>query len=150
MKQYLTPNIEDYLETIVMLCKKNKVVRVKDISGTLGVSMPSVHAALHKLEDKKLVKHEKYGYIEPTQAGLDIGSEIFDAHNSIINFLVSILNVDKKTAETEACKMEHCLSRATLKKISGFVEFKEKSKSKNIVKWFDSFDGFMERKETER
>ena len=48
----LTSNMEDYIETISILSRHNKVVRVKDIAKKLGIKMPSVTAALIKLKEK--------------------------------------------------------------------------------------------------
>ena len=67
MGNKLSSNIEDYLEVIATLGSRNKIVRVKDISQEMGVSMPSVHSALHVLKDEGLINHEKYGYVELTK-----------------------------------------------------------------------------------
>ena len=59
----LSSSIEDYLESIHMLEQHNKVVRVRDISKSKKVSMPSVHQELHILKKNSLVKHDYYGHV---------------------------------------------------------------------------------------
>jgi DtxR family Mn-dependent transcriptional regulator len=61
MRNQTSESVENYLEAILMLQNEDKVVRVKNISRRVDVSMPSVHTALHVLENRGLVRHEKYG-----------------------------------------------------------------------------------------
>ena len=64
MNKKLTESLENYLETIGMLIRKNKIARVKDISKELDVKNSSVNIALNVLADKGLIIHEKYGYVD--------------------------------------------------------------------------------------
>ena len=59
----MTESLEMYLETISLLREKTKMARVTDIARELGVSKPSVHAALHELERRGLIEHEHYGEV---------------------------------------------------------------------------------------
>ena len=45
---------EDYLETILILQEKNKVVRAIDICEDMNFSKPSVSIAMKKLRENKL------------------------------------------------------------------------------------------------
>ena len=118
-------SVEDYLETILILDKKGAAVRLKDISRTRGVSMPSAHNALHVLEDAGFVTHEHYGYVALTEKGRKNAEGIYAAHCALVEFLTGVLMVDPKTAETEACGMEHVLSDDTLNRL---VRFTRKAK----------------------
>lgn len=122
MKKKLSPNMEDYLEAITLLSKKDNVVRVRDISKKLGVSKPSVHSALHTLKDNGYITHDHYGYVRLTKKGKTAGEDIYNTHQILIKFLTKILNVNRKTAKEDACKIEHNLSKETLKKLVKFVE----------------------------
>ncbi len=51
--------MEDYLETILLLERANKVARVKEIAERMSVQMPSVTAALKALKTRGLVEYEK-------------------------------------------------------------------------------------------
>jgi len=59
----LTESQEMYLETIVRLERRDGKARVTDMARELGVSKPSVHIALHELENRGLAEHERYGAI---------------------------------------------------------------------------------------
>ena len=120
----LTKSMEDYLEAIFEIEKNKRVVRVRDVANKLGVTMPSVNGALKNLELKGLISHEKYEYIELTEAGVSHASKISNSHQTIYIFLKDILGVDRKTAERDACKIEHDLSASTLEKLTDFIKNK--------------------------
>jgi DtxR family Mn-dependent transcriptional regulator len=119
----LTSTMEDYLEAIFDLDKDKKVVRVRDIAKRLEVKMPTVTSMLRALNDRGLVNYEKYEYVELTDTGADVGREMRRRHQILFRFLTEILKIDMKTADAEACKMEHTLSIATLKNLTDFMEF---------------------------
>ena len=138
----LTSHIEDYLETIIMLHRKNRVVRVRDISRKMGLSMPSVCAAIEVLSKKGLVNHEKYGYIELTRQGETLGGKIYGSHKILIKFLKEILSTDSRTAEKDACKIEHGISGNTVKRLVAFVKFVETCPHPEGADWLKSFNYF--------
>jgi DtxR family Mn-dependent transcriptional regulator len=119
----LTSVMEDYLEAIFNLDKEKKVVRVKDIAKRLDVKMPTVSSMLKTLSKRELVNYEKYEYVELTADGADVGREMQRRHEVLRKFLTDILKVDFKTADEEACKMEHTLSSGTLDSLTDFVAF---------------------------
>jgi Mn-dependent DtxR family transcriptional regulator len=51
-----------------------------------------------------------------TEKGLAIAREIYERHNLVAKFLMSI-GVSKETAFEDACKIEHDLSRESFEKI---------------------------------
>jgi DtxR family Mn-dependent transcriptional regulator len=119
----LTPVMEDYLEAIFDLDKEKKVVRVKDIAKRLNVKMPTVTSMLKTLSKRGLVYYEKYEYVEPTEKGSDVGREMRRRHGILRSFLTGILKINAKTADGEACKMEHSLSTETLDSLTDFMAF---------------------------
>jgi len=119
----LTSVMEDYLEAIFDLDRDKKVVRVKDIARRLDVKMPTVTSMLKTLSDRGLVYYEKYEYVELTNDGADVGREMRRRHEVLRKFLTNILKIDFKTADAEACKMEHTLSSDTLDSFTDFMEF---------------------------
>ncbi len=118
----LSASLEDYLEAILEIDKKKKNVRVKDVAQKLGVTMPSVNGALKNLEAKGFITHEKYDYIELTKSGLQQASKVASRHTMIFFFLKDILDVDEKTAQLDACKIEHVLSKITVEKMTKYRE----------------------------
>jgi DtxR family Mn-dependent transcriptional regulator len=122
MAKEITPTMEDYLEVIGQLGKKDEVVRVKNIARQLNVKMPSVTEALKTLAKNGLIRHEKYGYVELTQKGGRIAEEIYSRHQTLFKFLNQILGIDARAAEEDACKMEHTISSTARKKLIEFIK----------------------------
>jgi DtxR family transcriptional regulator, Mn-dependent transcriptional regulator len=119
----LTPNMEDYMEAIVMLSESNRVVRVKDIARKLDIKMPSVSAALAKLKEMDLIDYEKYGYIELTEKGYEIAGRVLKRHTFLTDFFTSVLQIDGSVADEEACKVEHALAPQTCSRIHRLLDF---------------------------
>jgi DtxR family transcriptional regulator, Mn-dependent transcriptional regulator len=119
----LTSVMEDYLEAIFDLDREKKFVRVKDIAKRMDVKMPTVSSMLKTLNDRGLVNYEKYEYVELTKGGEDVGKEMRRRHEVLLKFLTEILEIEFDIADTEACKMEHTLSSATLDRLTDFMEF---------------------------
>ncbi len=112
--------MEDYLNVILYLKKKNKVARVKDISALTNVTPPTVNSAVKYLKEQKLIQHETYGYIELTKKGEMIAKEINHKHTIICKFLENILGIESTIAVQDACKIAHSVSKQTL---DGIVEY---------------------------
>ena len=118
----LSANMEDYLEAIVSLQQKNKIVRVRDIGHRLHVKNSSVTAALQTLSRANLVIHERYGYVALTSRGRRLAGNIQKRHNVLMTFLTDILHIDPAIAAVDACKLEHAMSMATQKNLAAFIE----------------------------
>jgi DtxR family Mn-dependent transcriptional regulator len=116
----MTQSLEDYLE-MVSFISDDGAVRVTDIASRLGVSKPSVFSALKILEEQGLLKHERYSVVSLTKKGAKKAAEIRDRHNFLTSFLEQVVGVTPETAEKDACKMEHLLSKETLDKIKTIV-----------------------------
>ncbi|MBQ3834784.1 MAG: metal-dependent transcriptional regulator [Elusimicrobia bacterium] len=121
LNKRLTESLENYLETIAMLKRENKIARVKDISKELDVKNSSVNIALNVLADKGLVIHEKYGYVDLTEEGQKIADDIQHKEDVLVKFFTEILGVDQEIALKDACRMEHTISDETLAKLIFFI-----------------------------
>lgn len=131
----ISDSMEDYLEAIAALQKANGSARVNEIGKLLGVKNPSVNSAVSNLSDLKLVRHERYGRVELTPAGAERAGRIQKKHEMLYKFLTGILNVDAKTADRDACRMEHSLSAATTAKLVKFIEFIEGCPEEDGPEW---------------
>jgi len=118
-------SMEDYLEAIGKLAEGRKAVRVKQLSERLGVKMPSVTSALKKLSEQELVEHERYGHIKLTAEGRKLARDVIGRHEALTRFFGQALGIDGKTAEEDACKIEHVISPSTMGRLAKFVEFIE-------------------------
>lgn len=112
-----TPSREDYLEAIFDLSSDSKEVRSIDVATLLGFSRASVSRAIGLLKRDGFVNQEPYGTITLTPAGLDLAQSVRRRHNLLKYFLLHIIEVDERTAEEDACKMEHIISDQTLCRI---------------------------------
>jgi len=121
----LTPSLENYLETILFLEKKNRVARVKDIAEMMNVQMPSVTGALKNLKSRGLINYQKNSYISLTEKGLEIANSVQNRHTLISNFLERVLAVPREEAEDEACRMEHIISPKTAIRLENLTKYFE-------------------------
>lgn len=110
----LTASLEDYLEIIYILRQGDSGVGITDISRELKISKPSVTKAIGILRSEELVIQEKYGKITLTEKGVLAAEEVYKKHKILSKFINKVLGVNERTAEIDACKMEHVLSAETL------------------------------------
>ena len=100
---------ENYLETILILSRRQPHVRSIDIAVELNFSKPSVSVAMKNLRKNGYILVDKDGYIALTEAGLKIAETIYERHTLISDWLIT-LGVDPKTAVEDACRIEHVIS----------------------------------------
>ena len=107
---------EDYLEAILMIQEEKGVVHSVDIAERKHFSKPSVSIAMKKLRENGYIKMEKSGAITLLEPGREIAERIYERHRLLTKMFTS-LGVDEKTAEEDACKVEHDLSEVTFQKL---------------------------------
>ncbi len=120
----MTQSLEDYLEAVYVLIKDNESACVRDVAKLLDVKMPSVVKAIHELKRLELVRQEPYAAIELTAKGRRVAKLVLNRHTLLRKFLEK-LGVSRKTADKDACLMEHILSAETLDKIRIYTEKSE-------------------------
>lgn len=103
---------EMYLETILILSKKNGYVRSVDISEYMGYSKPSVSRAVGLLKKDAFITVDKDGHISLTDKGLERAEKILGRHTLLTQMLIR-LGVSQETASADACRIEHVLSDET-------------------------------------
>lgn len=107
---------ENYLEAILMLSKEKDGVHAIDIVNELGFSKPSVSIMLKKLKDERYIDIDENQHIHLLPEGLKIAEKILERHE-ILTAILEYLGVDSKTAENDACKIEHDLTDTTFNAI---------------------------------
>ncbi len=112
---------ETYLETILLLKRKNSFVRSIDVAQELGYSKPSVSRAMSILKENKLIIIEDTGNIVLTEIGKAKAEGIYERHELISKYFISTLDVDEKLAEENACRVEHIISDELFLKIKQYV-----------------------------
>ena len=116
----MTKSLEDYIEAIYVLIRKEGAARVRDVAAELHVKMPSVVKAMAELKKLELVTQEPYGDIELTAKGRRVANSVLTRHNILKAFLVK-LGVTEQVADNNACLMEHILSAQTMDRIRDFL-----------------------------
>jgi Mn-dependent DtxR family transcriptional regulator len=111
---------ENYLETILILKKKNDTVRSIDIVNELEYTKASVSIAMKNLREKGYIVMDDNGYIQLTAKGQEIAETIYERHRLLSNWLI-MLGVDEKTATEDACRIEHVISQETFEAIKKHV-----------------------------
>lgn len=112
---------EMYLETILVLSKKDAPVRSLDVANEMGFSKPSVSRAMGILKTDGYIEMDEKSHITLTDKGLKVAKRIYERHILITELLTSI-GVDKKTAEEDACRVEHVISDKTFKAIKKHIK----------------------------
>ena len=111
---------EMYLEAILVLSRKNGLVRSIDVSEYLGYSKPSVSRGMGILRSGEYIVVDKDGAITLTDAGKEIAEKIFERHTVLSKLLIK-LGVSEETAAADACKMEHAVSDESFQAIKRFA-----------------------------
>ncbi len=112
---------EDYLERILILKNKYGFVRAIDIAKDLGFSKASVSIAMKKLRENGYIDIDEKGHIELTKSGLDVANKTYERH-IVLTKTLTRLGVNPKTAEEDACKIEHDLSEETFEAIKRYLD----------------------------
>lgn len=107
---------ENYLEAILVLKERNGYVRAIDVAHELGFSKPSVSRAMSILKKEGHIETDGLNQILLTESGKKIAETIYERHQVLTKFLMSI-GVDEETAANDACRIEHVISPLSFDKI---------------------------------
>lgn len=113
---------EDYLETILILRKRNGSVRSIDIAAELGYTKPSISRAMGILRKRGLITVDADGQIHLTELGFEKASQIYERHCIIAQYLEMTLGVEHRVAEQDACRIEHVISEESFARIKALVD----------------------------
>ena len=112
---------ENYLETILILQKRNGNVRSIDIVNELDYTKPSVSIAMKHLRENGLIEMDRAGYITLLDSGRAIAEKMYERHTLLSKWLIS-LGVSPEIAAEDACRIEHVLSTETFDAIKKHAE----------------------------
>ena len=85
-----TESREDYLETILLLMRKNGGVRSIDIANELNYSKASISRAVGILKENNYISVDRSGQITFTEEGQKRAEAVYDRHITIKSFLKDI------------------------------------------------------------
>ncbi len=121
--QELHESAEDYLEKILMLKERLGQVRSIDIATELGYSKPSISIAMKKLRESGYIQMDNENLITLTESGQKIAKKVYNRHVMLTKLLMSF-GVSSRTAEEDACKIEHDLSEESMRRIKEYLKDK--------------------------
>ena len=113
---------ENYLETILVLTKRNGSVRSIDVANEMNFTKPSVSRAMSILKRENLIIMEADGRLVLTEEGLKKATAILERHTILTRFINEVLGVPEETAEKDACRIEHIISPETFNGIKNMLE----------------------------
>lgn len=106
-----------YLFAIYKLCQNGCAAKSSEVAKVVGVSKASTVAMTDKLCEIGYIDKEHYGQIKLTQSGIKVASSIFTSCVIIRDFLEKALDLDEKTADSDAVKIVVHTSEKTLNRI---------------------------------
>ena len=112
---------EDYLEAVLVLQKEKGMVRSVDVARHMGVSKASVTHATTTLRKGGFLTMDKEHYIHLTNAGSVTAEKIYERHCFFTEQLITA-GVDPKTAEADACRIEHIISDESFDRLKEAAE----------------------------
>ena len=120
---------EDYLETILILHREMGMVRSVDVARHMGVSKPSVCHAVAVLQEGGFLAVDGDHFLHLTEQGRIIAEKIYERHRFFTDRLIEA-GVDPKTAEADACRIEHVISDETFHRLK--EKYQSESESKGL------------------
>jgi DtxR family transcriptional regulator, Mn-dependent transcriptional regulator len=121
--QKLTSSREDYLEAILSLIHDKGFARVRDIAEQLGVGRSAVSNALTALAKADLVVYEPYRMVTLTDKGTDAAQAVTDRHDTLKQFMESVLGLAGDRADDAACSFEHDIDPLVLERLTQLTAF---------------------------
>ena len=115
-KQQATTSGEDYLEAILVLQMQKGTVRSVDVARHMEVSKPSVSHAVATLRDGGFLTMDSDYFLHLTDIGREVAEQIYEKHRFFTERLIAA-GVDPKTAEADACRIEHVISDESFQKL---------------------------------
>ncbi len=119
----ISASLEDYLEAIYLITRKNGEARSKEIMKQLRVSGPSVTEALQVLAEKKMVNYQPYEPITLAPKGKKVAEGVLYRHETLRDFFIEVLGVDRKAAEKGACRMEHVATSNIIERMVKYTDY---------------------------
>ncbi len=125
MKKEISAAQESYIECIAEAESLHGHAHISTLADELGITKPSVVQMTAKLVKQGIAKrHHKE--ITLTESGRRIATMLCGCHKLLYNFMVKQLEMDKTTADKEACYLEHIVSKEFIQGLRAFLKKDEK------------------------
>ena len=107
---------EDYLEAVLVLEKEKGMVRSVDVARHMEVSKPSVSHAVTTLKEGGFLTMDDDFFLHLTDLGREVAEQTYEKHRFFTERLI-VAGVDPKTAEADACRIEHVISDESFERL---------------------------------
>ncbi|MDR1049323.1 MAG: metal-dependent transcriptional regulator [Synergistaceae bacterium] len=134
----ITARIEDYLEEIFLIETTGREITVTDLADRLNITKGTVTAAVQKMVEAGVLRHERYGALHLTEEGRLKGLMIHRRHEGLREFFHELLGVDRERASEMACGMEHYMDSVTENRFYAVLEFFRRARA-NREPWVSDF-----------
>lgn len=116
----LTSSMEDYLEMICRLESESRVVRINALAQKLNVKPSSASKMVQNLKESGYITFHKYGYIETTPKGQQMGFYLLRRHKVLHEFLCILNHSEQELEQVE--KIEHFMNRQTVENLEKLTQ----------------------------
>lgn len=114
---------EDVLEELSYLARRMERVPASELCKHLDMSKRDINYYVKQMRLHGYVDDvDKDGNIKISEIGRITGAQCRYRHETFIQFL-QLIGVKDKTADVDACRMEHVVSEETVQQISNFVNY---------------------------
>ncbi|MDR1219873.1 MAG: metal-dependent transcriptional regulator [Treponema sp.] len=117
----LTFTMENYLEAVYELSREGLGARLSDVAARLSVTKSTASIAMSALAKKGLVEGDRYRRVVLTKDGYGMALAVAEKHKTVERFFSEVLNLDDKTADTDACAIEHVISDRAIEAMRDFL-----------------------------
>ena len=119
----LTHSSAHHLLAVHTLIKENGYARGVDVAKYLEITRGSVSITLHKLIEKGYIIEDGNKFLKLTEFGKQYVESVISKRRILVIFFTEILGLTAESAETDACKIEHLLSRESGEKLITFINY---------------------------
>ena len=112
---------EDYLEAVLVLQRKQGMVRSVDLAWHMGFSKPSISHAVGGLKNGGFLIVDDDGFLHLTAIGQEVAEKIYERHLFFMEQFIAA-GVDQETAEQDACRIEHIISDESFSRLKEAAE----------------------------
>lgn len=115
-----------YLMAIYELTRRQGYARLSDVAKKLDISLGSLSISIRPLIKKGLIEQDAHKHLSLSKKGAEIAVQSKNTFAAMRYLLCDILGVDKKTAEIDACKIEHLLSEKSTVGLLNLIKIMQK------------------------
>ena len=119
----LTSALEDYMEMIYRRIQRDGYIKVNALASELNVKPSSASKMIVKLTQTGLINYEKYGMIQLTEKGREMGRYLLWRHEVVNRFFELITQSKSAAIFAETEMTEHLLSKQTVECLEKLVRY---------------------------